>query len=100
MLGQHPDVHMTAQRRTTAPSSITLTVRLKPKVKGKLDRLAKGTNRTRSFLAAQAITEWVERELEIVEGIQRGLADSRAGRVVPHHQVVARLEATLARAEQ
>ena len=32
----------------------------------------------------------VERELAIIEGIERGLADMKAGRVTPHEEVMAR----------
>ena len=69
------------------PDSGTLTVRLSNDTKGKLATLADRTQRTRSFLAAEAITAYVERELAIVEGIERGRADVRAGQVTPHDEV-------------
>jgi predicted transcriptional regulator len=73
------------------PDSTTMTIRLSSELKDKLDRLAQGTRRSKSFLAAEAVSAYVDRELEIIEGIQRGLADMRAGRTVPHEQVVARV---------
>ena len=78
--------------------STTLTVRLSPQVKKQLGRLAVHTKRTRSYLAGEAITNFVERELAIVEGIKRGLEDMHAGRVVPHKIAMRRLRATVARA--
>jgi predicted transcriptional regulator len=66
-----------------------MTIRLSAQVKEKLGRLAQGTRRSRSYLAAEAVTAFVERELEIIEGIQRGLADVEAGRTVPHERVMA-----------
>ncbi len=71
------------------PDSGTLTVRLSHDMKGKLATLADCTHRTRSFLAAEAITAYVERELAIVEGIERGRAEVRAGqgRVTPQDEV-------------
>jgi len=69
--------------------STTMTIRLDPEVKEKLGRIARDTRRSRSFLAAEAVAAFVDRELQIIEGIQRGLADMEAGRVVPHEQVVA-----------
>ena len=57
--------------------STTLTVRLSPEVKKRLGRLAGHTKRTKSFLAGEAITDFVDRELAIVDGIKRGLADIR-----------------------
>ncbi|TSD86846.1 ribbon-helix-helix protein, CopG family [Mycobacterium sp. KBS0706] len=69
--------------------STTMTIRLDPEVKEKLGRIARDTRRSRSFLAAEAVAAFVDRELKIIEGIRRGLADMEAGRVVPHEQVMA-----------
>ena len=80
------------------PASATLTIRLPAEVKGKLGRLSDITHRTSSFLAAEAIAKYVESESRITEGIERGLADAKAGRLVPHAQAVDRLEATIAAA--
>ena len=52
-----------------------------------LSTLAGRTRGTRSFLAAEAITRYVERELAAVETICRGQDDVRAGRVTPHDEV-------------
>ena len=77
------------------PDSGTLTVRLSNDMKGKLATLAGHTHRTRSFLAAEAIASYVERELAIVEGIERGRADVRAGRVTPHDEVAREAQAII-----
>lgn len=78
--------------------STTMTIRLTPEVKEKLGKLAKETRRTRSFLASEAVSAYVERELEIIEGIKAGLEDAKAGRVVPHHEVVAEMREIIAAA--
>ena len=78
--------------------SETVTVRLSPETKARLERLAGQTRRTKSFLAGEAIAAYVERELTIVEAIQRGLEDVKAGRTVPHDVAIARLHATIDRA--
>ena len=70
----------------------TLTVRVSPELKERLGKLAEQTQRTKSFLAGEAIAGYVERELEIVAGIGRGLADMKAGRVVPHEEVMAEID--------
>lgn len=62
----------------------TITIRLDPQLKKKLGRLAKGTQRSRSFHAAAAIEIYVDRELATIEGIERGLSDVKAGRTVSH----------------
>ncbi len=79
-------------------SSTTLTVRVAPKPKKQLDRLAASTKRTKSFLAGEAIADYVDRELEIVEGIKRGLEDMKAGRLIPHDEAMRQLDATIAAA--
>lgn len=76
-----------------------MTVRLSGKTKSRLDELAQHTRRTRSFLAAEAIADYVERELAIVAGIGRGLADMEAGRVTPHKKAMQRLRKTIGRAQ-
>jgi predicted transcriptional regulator len=81
-------------------ASTTMTIRVSPDLKEKLGRLAHDTRRSRSFLAAEAVSAYVERELAIIEGIQRGLDDVAAGRVVPHEQVMAEARQIIADAKQ
>ncbi|MCX7285085.1 MAG: CopG family ribbon-helix-helix protein [Novosphingobium sp.] len=80
--------------------STTMTIRVTPDLKEKLGRLAQDTRRTKSFLAAEALDAYVNRELQIIEGIQRGLADMAAGRVTPHEEVMAAAERIIAEARQ
>jgi predicted transcriptional regulator len=82
------------------PASTTMTIRVSPEVKEKLDRIATSTRRSKSFLAGEAVAAYVDRELEIVEGIKRGLADAKAGRVVPHQQVMAEARQIIADAKR
>ena len=70
-------------------TSTTMTIRLEPQLKEKLGRLADGTRRSRSFLAAEAVEAYVDRELAIIEGIERGLADVEAGQTVSHENAMA-----------
>jgi predicted transcriptional regulator len=81
-------------------ASTTMTIRVTPALKEKLGRLAHNTRRTKSFLAAEAVEAYVNRELQIIEGIQRGLADMAAGRVTPHEDVMARADEIIAEARQ
>lgn len=80
-------------------TSTTMTIRVSPEVKEKLSRLAHGTRRSKSYLAAEAVSAYVERELEIIEGIQRGLADVEAGRVVSHDDAMAEVYAVIEAAQ-
>jgi len=76
-------------------TSPTITIRVPTEVHGKLSRLAQATHRSRSYLAGKAVAAYVERELEIVEGIMQGLADAAAGRVTPHEEVMAQAHAII-----
>jgi len=75
--------------------SETLTVRISPETKSRLETLARRTRRTKSFLAGEAIAGYVERESKIIEGILQGLEDMEAGRVVPHDEAMARLRQSI-----
>lgn len=81
-------------------ASTTMTIRVSEDLKEKLGRLAHDTRRSRSYLAAEAVSAYVERELQIIEGIQRGLADVDAGRVVPHDEARAEIDAVIDAAER
>ena len=80
-------------------ASTTLTLRLPPELKARLGELAERTQRTKSFLAGEAIAGYVDRELEVIAGIERGLVDMKAGRVVAHEAVMAELNARIKRAK-
>ena len=81
-------------------TTTTLTVRLTPELKDRLSLLAERTRRTKSFLAGEAIADYVARELEIVQGIERGLDDMRSGRVTPHDEAMRRVRATIDKAQE
>ncbi len=58
--------------------SATITIRLEEDMKDRLDRLADSTHRSKSFLAAEAIREFVENnEWQIVE-IHSALKEANA----------------------
>ena len=57
----------------------TLSVRVEPEVKARLDALADATQRSRSFLAAEAIREYVEINEWQLQEIQNGVAEADAG---------------------
>ncbi|MHB1374884.1 MAG: CopG family ribbon-helix-helix protein [Thauera sp.] len=59
--------------------STTLSVRVEPEVKARLDALADATQRSRSFLAAEAIREYVEINEWQLREIQNGVAEADAG---------------------
>lgn len=72
-----------------------MTIRVSADIKEKLDRLAADTRRSRSFLAAEAVSAYVARELAIVEGISEGLEDVRKGRTVSHEEAMSELASVI-----
>lgn len=62
--------------------STTLTLRLSDKLKVKLESLAKATQRTKSFLAAEALERYVESESWQVAEIKEGMRQADAGLLI------------------
>jgi predicted transcriptional regulator len=77
--------------------STTLSVRIPVKIKDDLAELAKLTGRSQSALAAHAIKCYVEHELKICRMLQEGLDDVKAGRVIPHDEVMKKAQAIIDR---
>jgi RHH-type transcriptional regulator, rel operon repressor / antitoxin RelB len=59
--------------------SITMTLRLEDDVMARLDKLAEATQRSKSFLAAEAIREYVENNEWQVHEIKAALKEANAG---------------------
>jgi RHH-type rel operon transcriptional repressor/antitoxin RelB len=78
----HNQSHETGIMRST-----TFTVRIDTGVKKRLERLAKSTGRSRSFLAAEAINGYLEVNEWQVTGIKRAIASLDRGEGIPHDVV-------------
>ena len=76
-----------------------MTISVSPSVQDKLAELARQTHRSTSLLAGEAITDYVDRELAIIAGIQRGLDDMHAGRVSTNDDVMAEVDAIIAQSK-
>ena len=59
--------------------SITMTLRLEARLKKRLEKLAESTHRSRSFLAAEAIREFVELNEWQIHEIQKGVEEAERG---------------------
>jgi RHH-type transcriptional regulator, rel operon repressor / antitoxin RelB len=68
-------------------SSTTVSVRIDPAIKKRLEKLAKSTGRSRSFLAAEAINEYLDLNEWQVAGIEKAVASLDRGEGVPHERV-------------
>jgi RHH-type transcriptional regulator, rel operon repressor / antitoxin RelB len=67
--------------------STTFTVRVDAAAKKRLEKLAKSTGRSRSFLAAEAINEYLDVNEWQVAGIKRAIASLDRGEGIPHERV-------------
>jgi predicted transcriptional regulator len=67
--------------------STTFTVRVDSAAKKRLEKLAKSTGRSRSFLAAEAINEYLDVNEWQVAGIKKAIESLDRGNGVPHEQV-------------
>ncbi len=59
--------------------STTMTIRLEPELKQRLDQLAKATHRSKSFLAAEALRDFVELNEWQVQEIESALKEADSG---------------------
>jgi RHH-type transcriptional regulator, rel operon repressor / antitoxin RelB len=58
------------------PGSSVLTLRLNSQLKKQLDRLSKAMNRTRSFVASEAIREYVELNEWQIDEVKKALVEA------------------------
>ena len=74
--------------------SITLTIRLDDQTKERLDRLAKATARSKSYLVSNAIKEFLEINEWQIQEIKKAIreADRPEAKFVEHDDVTAWLE--------
>src|SRR5436189_6131204 len=75
------------QAHEVSMASDTLSIRVDTAAKKRLERLAKSTGRSRSFLAAEAINEYLDVNEWQVAGLKRAIASMDRGEGVAHEQV-------------
>jgi RHH-type transcriptional regulator, rel operon repressor / antitoxin RelB len=78
--------------------SSVLTLRLDAKLKNQLDRLSKAMNRSRSYVAAQAIQEFVTLNEWQISEIKKALAEADRGDFASDKQVQQTLRRWIRRA--
>jgi RHH-type rel operon transcriptional repressor/antitoxin RelB len=65
----------------------TLSIRIDPETKKRLDTLAKRSRRSKSFLAAEAIAAYVDSEEWQLGELQAGIEELESGTEVIHEKV-------------
>jgi predicted transcriptional regulator len=69
-------------------TTTTFSVRVGRSTKDRLEKLAKSTGRSRSYLAAEAISAYLDTNEWQVAGITKAIASLDAGKGIPHERVV------------
>ena len=60
-------------------TSTTMTIRLEPELKNRLDKLSLATHRSRSFLAAEAVREFIDLNEWQIGEIEKAIKEADAG---------------------
>jgi RHH-type rel operon transcriptional repressor/antitoxin RelB len=69
--------------------STTMTIRLEPELKSRLDKLSAATHRSKSFLAAEAVREFIEINEWQIEEIKDAVKEADAGDFASDQEVQA-----------
>ena len=72
-----------------------LNIRIAPETLQRLDAIAAATRRTRSFIANEALEAWINREIELIEDLQVGLEEVKAGKGIPHEEAMRQIDAAV-----
>ena len=80
--------------------TVMLSVRIPAELAKRLDSVAGATERTRTYVAARAIAEYVESEEETLAKIREGLVQADAGETVSHEEALRFVEGLKARARR
>jgi predicted transcriptional regulator len=78
----------------------TVTVRLSTALRDRLERIGAATKRSKSFLAQEAIERYVAEEEPHILGIMKALEEMKAGKGIPHEEVMRQLDETIAAASK
>jgi RHH-type transcriptional regulator, rel operon repressor / antitoxin RelB len=72
---------------STANKTTTFSVRVARSIEKRLEKLAKSTGRSRAFLAAEAIHEYLEVNEWQIARIHQAITSLDAGKGIPHERV-------------
>lgn len=77
------------QSRSEYPA-VTLSVRVSPEMRAQLEELSDATGRTKSFLAAEAIKNYLATQAWQINSIKKAVkkANSKSIRFIDHHKVI------------
>ena len=73
--------------------SATITIRVPVEVKDMLESISQETRRSRSYLASEALSEYVRRHSEIKAGLKAGEEDVAVGNITTHVEAMIEIRA-------
>ena len=73
-------------------NSVTIAARVSRKVENDLNEVAKAMGRSRSWLVAQAVEQFVENERQFIEAVKAGESSSRTQPLHDHDTILADIE--------
>jgi RHH-type transcriptional regulator, rel operon repressor / antitoxin RelB len=70
-----------------SPRAATITMRVRNALKKRLEKMARSTGRSRSFLATEAISAYLDDTEWQISGIAAALASLDRGKGIPHKRI-------------
>lgn len=69
--------------------AVTISVRVSPEMRDELEELAGATGRTKSFLAAEAISSYLATQAWQIKAVEKAVkkADNKKAKFIEHHKV-------------
>ncbi len=77
----------------------TASIRVDEQVLDRLDRLAQTMDRSRSWVIAQAIEQYLDHEEWFVQAVEAGIEAADRGDLIPHDQVIQNVRERLKNAQ-
>jgi predicted transcriptional regulator len=81
------------------PTSVPISLRVPADLIETLDKIAAALERSRSWVMLRALRQYVADEGQEVLDVQEGIAEAERGEMVPIEDVLAEMDAIIARAE-
>jgi predicted transcriptional regulator len=81
------------------PTSIPVSLRVPADLIETLDKIAAALERSRSWVMLRALRQYIADEGQEVLDVQEGIAEAERGEMVPIEDVLAEMDAIIARAE-
>ena len=81
------------------PTTIPVSLRMPADLIETLDKIAAALERSRSWVMLRALRQYIADERQEVLDVQEGIAEAERGEMVPIEDVLAEMDAIIARAE-